>query len=379
MRRFLGLGLGVLILASCSEVQTSSPVDVLPEDDSTPPSSYQINDGASGGVNPHFFFLPPVAETSPETDGVPDDDLDPVVDICYLVGDTEEELACGDDLVTFTTEDDLSVTPGAGYNVVWKTNDYGVVPGERFRITVSIELPGDPPSLAAEELVLGWADVKAYDNQTYSSFQYTDPEGYIAISDNGNLNIKFLIEEDLLRSKFCDPASVEDCDVKLFYPDQPPSEDDCLEVFKNPDLIGQEVLGSRACIPANGAPKVGDEPVTGVYAVALTLEKDAVNQGGATPPIPGEVQLPYFPDVTTYPSGIAFDPGSDGIQLTICQYEAYFDGQEDLLFDVQPFLMFTRVGSDGTITTNVVLPEDYFIDPLACDNEPVGDGTVASG
>lgn len=384
MRRFFGLGLGVLILASCSEVQNSSPVDVVPEDDSTPPSSYQIYDGASGdpGANPHFYFLPPVAGNTPEIDGVADDNLEPIVDICYLVAveGTEGEMACGDNLATFTVNDGLSVSPGAGYSAVWKTNEYNVIDEQAFRITVSLWLPADDPSLDDEQLVLGWADVKAYDNQTYSSFQHTDPQGFVAISDNGNLNIKFLIEEELLESRFCDPNSVEDCDVQLFSPD----EAGCLQVFENPGTVGQEVLGSQACVPANGSPIVrdpigGDKPVTGIYAVALTLEKSGAIQGGATPPVPGELQIPYFPDVTTYPSGIEFDRGSSGIQLTICQVHAYFEGQEDLLFDVQPFLIFTKVGADGTsTTTSYYIPQDYSIDPLACETEPFGDGLVAS-
>jgi hypothetical protein len=385
MRRLIGLSLGIMFLAACGEMRESNPLDVAPEGGPTftTTNQIQIGDGASGTQegNPHFFFLPPVAEDTPET-GTPDGDLEPIVTLCHVM--VENGVETCPELTTFTKEPNaegksLSVSDVGVYSVVWQSNVYPVTDLEVYKITVSLMLPSavlSSGSPGGEELTLGWALTKAYDNQTYSSFQHTDGDGYIAISDNGNLNIKFIIDEDLLESEFCDVNNLEDCDVALFNP----QENGCLTVYENPGQTGQ-LPGSVACVPANGNPTVEGTPVTGPYAVVLTLEKPEVtSQGGAFAPA---YQKPYFPDVSTWPHGIVFDSESDGLLITICQQESEFEalemeyGVEGLLFQARPFLVF----SDGTGTRTFVptLSEDnileegeYLFDPTAChDEEPV--------
>jgi hypothetical protein len=204
-------------------------------------------------------------------------------------------------------------------------------------------------------------DVAAYDQQTYNSFQHTDPDGNVAISDNGNLNIQFRIEDGALEYEYCDPASVEDCDVALFTVE----ESGCLRVFENPGQAG-EALGSQACVPANSA-QLNGQPVAGTYAVILTLEKSDVSQGGA---VPAGLQVPYFPDLTTDPPGISFTPTSDGVGVVICQVEVGPGAiPEELHSQLRPFIVY----SNGT----TVLPEDYSFGAPEC--EDFGSHTAAAG
>jgi hypothetical protein len=139
--------------------------------------------------------------------------------------------------------------------------------------------------------ILGWAAVKAYDQQTYSSFQHTDPEGNIAISTNGNLNIKFRVEDGFAEYEYCDPSGIEDCDVKLLTYE----ESACLRVFDNPGQAG-ETLGSQACVPP-GQAKLNGQNVEGVYAAIFTLEEGGNFQGGLDP----SIQVQFFPGIKTDP------------------------------------------------------------------------------
>jgi len=360
MRRFLGLSLGVLVLAACGEMKDPSTVDVLPEEDPALPTGSEIYDGASGqeGANPHFYFLSPVADGNPAYSGVADDNLRPTVTICPLVSwDTINEVCTGDPiptLATFTMEPDafntvISVDPGFKYSVVWKTNNYPVTMVSStesivYRVAVSV---------AAK--VLGWVDAKGYDNQTYNSFQHTDPDGNVAISANGNLNINFRIEDGALEAAYCDPSNLEDCDVEVFSA----AEEGCLRVFENPNGSGQ-ALGSQACVPANAA-TLNDVPVEGDFAVILTLEKSGVTQGGS---VPGDYQIPYFPDVKTDPPGISFDPGSSGLGLVICQVEGPGALPESLHSKLRPVLVF--IAPNGT--TETTLPTEYSYGAPECED-----------
>lgn len=363
MRRFLGLGLGLLILASCSEGQNPTPVDVLPEDDPTPPAAAEINDGASGlpGANPHFYYLTPVAENNPAYTGIQDDNLEPTVTVCPFGSWDAAAESCGAPLATFTMVPDafgnvVTVTPGSKYGVVFKTNDYPVVDGQVYRIAVSV---------AGE--VLGWADIAAYDQQTYNSFQHTDPDGNVAISDNGNLNINFRIEYGALEFEKCDLANVEDCDVLLLTFE----ESGCARVYEHPGQAG-ETLGSQACVPANQA-YLNGEPVQGTYAVILTLEELGVSQGGG---VPDDLQVPYFSDLSTDPPGISFTApsggpapaaafaaggeGDGGVDVVICQVEAGPGAvPEDLHPQLRPFIVYP----DGTTE----LPEQFSFGAPECE------------
>jgi len=380
MRRLIAFTFGILLLAACGEMRDSTPVDVLPEDDPGLPKTSEIYDGASGtGGNEHFFFLSPVADKNPDYSGIHDDDLQPIVTVCYLdVPDPSDHSLneCSGEYFSFDMEDDgkgnrISLTPGSKYGVVWKTNDYEVDPVDQkyYRITVSVLLPPVPPSTEGEEFILGWADVRAYDNQTYSSFQHTDGEGFIAISDNGNLNINFRIEEGAVDDRFCpaDENGFQDCDAELVYADQ--NESQCLEVFGQDEIHG-ETLGSEACVTPNAARDEKGKPVTGVYAVILTLELEDTSQpDGGVGGIAAGFQRPFFPDFSTFPDGLSFDRDVGGVNITICQV-----GEENLS-EVRPFYVLTNEMTGGKQT---IIPTDYEIVYDACGEEPVTEGTIAA-
>ncbi|MFO8174029.1 MAG: filamin/ABP280 repeat domain-containing protein [Longimicrobiales bacterium] len=340
-----------LLLAGCGETHETALVQAPLEGGEHQPSpSSDIFDGASGavGANPHFFFLSPIAETSPEYSGIQDDRLEPVVTVCPFEAwnSATEECALGQETAVFTMDasdpkEQVVLDPGSKFNVVWKTSSHPAQAGETYRVSVAVT-----------GQVLGYADVTAFNQDVYSGYHNTE-SGVIAISDNGDLNITFRIEEGALEAEYCDPDSVEDCDVALFTY----GEGGCLRVFENPDGGGEQ-LGSQACVPANAATLDG-EPVEGTYAVILTLEKQDQSQGGDVPP--GQ-QIPYFPDLFTDPPGITFDPNSTGIQVAFCQV----DDEGDPGFvpeELHPFLRPFIVYADGT----TVLPEDYSYGVPECE------------
>jgi hypothetical protein len=359
MRTFTKIVLGTLIVTGCGEVQDPSILEAPSPEGPGTTAGLLIVDGASGeaGGNPHFFFLPPVAENTPNYTGIQDDGLEPTVTVCY--GDAWEPATetCGGSLAEFSGEPDsfgntVSVTEGLDYSVVWKTNEYPAQDGEPFAVVVSVV-----------GKVLGWATVKAYDPATYASFQYTDPEGNIAISTNGNLNIKFRIEDGFLESEYCDPNGIEDCDVELLTYE----ESACLRVFENPGQAG-EALGSQACVPA-GQAKLNGQAVAGEYAAIFTLEEGGTYQGGLDP----SIQIPFFPDFQTDPPGISFgDPDTEtgGVPVVICQ----IDDQTQLPDDYHPFLRPFIVYSDGTKE----FPEDFSYGSPECEGFTSHGHTVAS-
>ncbi len=286
MRRLLACTVGFLLLASCTEVSDPSILDDQPveEEGLSLPATFEIFDGTSGsaGANPHFFFLPPLAPTTPAFAGVAVVDEEPTVTVCHFESWDDTAETCGSALVTFSTEPDqfgnaIVVGPGGKYRVRWDTDEYEVDARDRFRVSVSLGVQA-----------LGWVDVKAYKKTNSRHF---DPQGNIALSTTGELNIVFRIEEGALEHEYCDVSGIEDCDVEIFQYD----EAGCLRVFENPGQTG-ELLGSQACVPANAA-KLNGAPVPGEYAVILTLEDNSV-QGGA---VPTNLQVPFFPDLKTDP------------------------------------------------------------------------------
>lgn len=334
MKRYLGSLTAAVVLAGCGEVTDS----LLPEDSGDSglvPSgvaSDYLYDGTLGDAAPnsHFYFLSPLVE-SPTYDGVADDFRDPTVLVCKdpsLSSEGAPEV-CGDTLAVFTMEpndegDQISVNPGVGYSVVLKTATYPVVEGDYYRISVSIL-----------DKMLGWVDVRAYDQQTYNSFQHTDPNGYVAISDQGSANIAFRIEDGALEQEYCDRDQIEDCDVEIFSI----NDEGCLRVYNLPGAI-QETLGTQACVPASSAqhPNIPDLEE---FVAVMTLEEGGQPQGGLDP----SWQIPFFPDIKTIPDGIVFD---GGVSVTICQEPDAVNGFHGFL---RPFIIL----SNG----DVILPKDY--------------------
>ncbi len=339
MRRFLSVLVGASLLAGCSDVTNSLVPEGSGEPDQTSHGvSADIFDGTSDapGANPHFFFLSPLVP-NPDYTGTADDSLKPMVTICPEVFWNAGTESCSNPLATFSMDavdsgDRINLNPGSGYSVVWKTNSYPAPAGEVFRISVSVF-----------DRVLGWVDVKSYDQQSYNSFQHTDPQGYVAISDNGSANLAFRIEDGALESEFCDTENLEDCDVRVFTYE----EEGCLRVFNQPG-VSAEILGSQACVPGSAA-EIGGQPVDGEFLVIMTLEKEGVFQGGSPNPT---WQIPFFPDIRTIPEGIDFDRTGEGVTVTICQAPDVIE--EGLHQFLRPFLIF----SDGS----TALPEDYYFE-----------------
>mgnify|MGYP006277675279 CR=1 FL=1 len=357
--RLLFLSLS-LALVGCGEGRESGLVEVSSDEGRSlsPASSPNIYDGTSGaeGANPHFFFLPPVAPSMPSYSGTADDGLEPVVTVCPLAAWDAAEEACvaGEDVAVFSMDaphprDRIVVEPGSSYHALWRTRHHPVTAGETYRIGVSVV-----------DRSLGYVDVVAYGRKGFSGFHNTAP-GVIAISDQGTLNIAFRIEDGALEAEYCDAAEVEDCDVAFFTYE----ESGCLQVFENFDE-SEEALGSRVCVPANAA-RLDGAPVEGAYAVILTLEEAGVYQGGA---VPQGQQVPYFPDLSTDPADIVFDPSSDGVQVVICQVD---DGQDAVPETLHPFLRPFIHFADG----NTVLPEQYTYGAPECETLGSGSQTAA--
>ncbi len=336
MRRLLGVTAGILLLVGCNDLPNQPDLDV-PGGSGTPSlgTSSEIVDASTGapGANPHFYWLSPVADKNPDYSGVADDNLRPVVTVCSGTWDTNTE-TCSDTLALFSMDaadpdDQITLDPGVKYSVVWKTSTHPVQDLHAYNISVSVM-----------DRVLGWVDVRAYDQQTYNSFQHTDPEGYVAISDNGSLNIKFRIEEGALESEFCDTSGIEDCDVAIIDP-QTGGE---VHVFELPGQSTQ-TLGSMAQFPPGGMSggAANQEP----YLAILKLHDDGVFQPGQ---VPQGQQVPYFADLQTYPEGITFPEGSEGIRVVLCQD---LEGQGAIDESLHDFLVvfLTEETSAGTTTT----------------------------
>ncbi len=361
MRRYLGVFLVLAassLLSSCGELTES----VLPKEQEDPRLSESsiVSDAIIENIegqelNPYFHFLPPLVD-QPETSGVPDDNLKPVVTICAWQPPADEGLegSCVPnpapnqpsdpypDPAVFTMDADDSdfgviLKEGFGYSASWKTDAYPAPAGQVFRITVTVF-----------DQVVGWLEVKAYDQQEYNSYKNTgDPQGYPVISDNGSTNVQFRIEEEALEYALCDAAGVEDCDVQLFATDDPTLN--CLRVFDNPEDLSQAELGSQTCIAGQAADV---DPGLEEFFVVMTLERigdEIIYQGGGGLPIPEDWQIPFFPDIKTVPEGILFD---GGIEVTICQAEEYVP--EGLHPYLRPFLVF----SNGEVF--LPPPEDFY-------------------
>src|SRR5690348_9118028 len=147
----------------------------------TPRISADIQDGAHGGGNPHFFFLPPTV-AQPSFSGVFNPNLGPVVQICTLTA-----TAAG----TMCDATIAPIIPGAvqqvghQYQVNWNTGATNVSASSTYRIQV----------LAANEL-LGFADVQPMtDGSALKNLRTGD---IIGLVDGRTLPIKFRIESGAL-------------------------------------------------------------------------------------------------------------------------------------------------------------------------------------
>lgn len=125
------------------------------------------------GDNPHFSFLPPIAQRAPSR-GELDASLSPVVEICEWSAN-----ACVLPLVSRLT--DVRVQ-GEHYGVNWHTNGLALNPAKMYRLRVLV---------AGTEL--GSADVDVVKNG--ADARSVDASGYVALVAGRTLPIKFRIEQ----------------------------------------------------------------------------------------------------------------------------------------------------------------------------------------
>lgn len=171
------LTLTLLLTACDQESSLTAPEQVEP--------AFLISDGAHGG-NEHFFFLTPmVPAASPE--GVFDDSLEPVVEICEL--DNHED--CGASIAIFNTltgpgSETVRVSSvNEQYVVNWHTDDFLLDDGATYRIAVYL---GNQQ--------LGFADVDVVSSG--KDLKNVATGEFIGLLDGRTLPIKFRIEEGAL-------------------------------------------------------------------------------------------------------------------------------------------------------------------------------------
>jgi len=174
MKRAVAPCLALAIAVGCRDQQSvTSP--------KPPRISADISDGAHGGGNPNFFFLPPMV-AQPSFSGTFNPNLGPVVQICTLKATTTGTVC--DPAIT-------PINPGAvqvatpEYHVNWNTGATNVSTSSTYRIQV----------FAANEL-LGFADVQPVTNG--SALKNLRTGDIIGLVDGRTLPIKFRIESGAL-------------------------------------------------------------------------------------------------------------------------------------------------------------------------------------
>jgi alpha-tubulin suppressor-like RCC1 family protein len=154
--------------------------------------SFQISDGADGGANPHFFFLPPL-QPAPAFSGTFDPALSPTIRICALSGSD----CSGPDISTFSLTSSPAIvvdTAGENYKVNWATNGLDLSTSVNYRIQVFV---GD--------VLLGFADVDVVANN--QELKNVPPE-FVGLVKDKHLQIKFRIEEGIVGQVTVTPATV---------------------------------------------------------------------------------------------------------------------------------------------------------------------------
>ena len=143
--------------------------------------SGDIVDGAHGGGNPHFFFLPPLVP-QPSFSGVFNPNLGPVVQICTL---TTAGTGCDPAIAPINPGAVQLDAPDQLYQVNWHTDSTNVGTTSTYRIQV----------IVANE-VLGFADVQPVSNG--SALKNLQTGDVIGLVDGRTLPIKLRIENGAL-------------------------------------------------------------------------------------------------------------------------------------------------------------------------------------
>ena len=164
--------------AGCGDGATSPP--------GTParPPAFAISDGAHGGGNPGFFFLPPLVSDpsgNPEFGDVAPASVSPVVRICRLASDpTLGPAVCAEEVVSFSGSQ-ISFSDGQ-YQVNWDTKATELSTSAFYRMSVYVGTQ-----------MLGFADV---DPVTSREMRNPRSGDVFSLLDGRTLPIKFVVEED---------------------------------------------------------------------------------------------------------------------------------------------------------------------------------------
>lgn len=168
--------------AGCGDGATSPP--------GTParPPALAISDGAHGGGNPGFFFLPPVVSDpsgNPEFGDSPRASVSPVVRVCRLGSDpTVGPAVCAEEVVSFSGAQ-VSFADGV-YQVNWDTKVTELSTSAFYRMSVYVGTQ-----------MLGFADV---DPVTSREMRNPRSGDVFTLLDGRTLPIKFVVEQDGLCS-----------------------------------------------------------------------------------------------------------------------------------------------------------------------------------
>ena len=177
LRSLTILILGAFV-AACGDDSTSPP--------GTParPPAFAISDGAHGGGNPGFFFLPPlVADPSgnPEYGDAAVAVVSPVVSICRLAGDpTLGPTMCAEQVLSLSGSQ-ISFVDGK-YQVNWDTKSTELSTTAFYRLSVYVGTQ-----------MLGFADVDPVTSREMRNIRSGE---VFQLVDGRTLPIKFVVEED---------------------------------------------------------------------------------------------------------------------------------------------------------------------------------------
>ncbi|MDH5198207.1 MAG: hypothetical protein OEY20_13270, partial [Gemmatimonadota bacterium] len=218
MRRFgFVLPVAALVLAACQDTQQ-------------PPASFQLADGRNwepaANWNKHFFFLTPIAPTPTTFNGPFDPAAGPHLR-AWITGPwpvTVDPTSGKPDALTANCSDSQFYALPApvlgtteSYATSWHpSRDSGVEPTPdnslAYRICVSYQA-------ASIEIVLGWRDVLPDDGGSNQP-RNTEQDPIYQFGSNGNLPIKFRVEEGILDDEFCQfdvltGGELYDCKAKV--------------------------------------------------------------------------------------------------------------------------------------------------------------------
>ncbi len=343
-----------LALAACSDQPTQNSTEDIPRELLEPTLS--IVDALTGG-NQHFFWLDPISDPG-NPGGVADPDLYPRVEICERVtfGDTCTNAPL---LATFyrdqgANRDRIKVDHRDEYSVKWRMNDNRPDRGGIYRIRVLV---------GTQEL--GHADIIAIRNPFLRAFIRHITNELVPISDRGNFQIGFRVEEGALEGQLCDfdgDGDIQDCDVGV----ERPGDGQPTQVQVTGTIGGQSVIAGVITAPDGVFTDINGNPIPDVI---LTAELEI------TPPsddvFPDPLELPFFVEVNTFPEDVYIDPNGPGVSVVICQDTPALVAK-NVTEALHPQLVLYKVGDNGTtrrLVSTFGAPE--------CDNHGGGPGGVS--